>query len=97
MPNVRQMIQYADGGPQALTIVASDGLSITITKQQIQDFYQGTSGNAASRKAQTIAFVQNAIATALNPQQVPSSAVGLDFDLLTGSLSVLSIGEIGIG
>lgn len=90
MPNIRSQRVYVDGGPQALEIVASDGRSITLTKAQIQDFYQSTSGNAASRRAQVIQWIKDSIEDALGAEQVPASSLTFDFDLNSGTITVAS-------
>ena len=92
MPNIRSQRVYTDGGPQALEIVASDGRTFTLTKAQVQTFYQGTSGNAASRRAQTITFIKNGIVTALGAEQVSLAELDYDFDIATGSISTARIG-----
>lgn len=93
MPNIRSQTVHNDGGQSALTIVASDGRSITLNKAQIQTFYQGTVGNTASRRAQGIVLVKNAILAALGPEQISLADIALDFDIATGRLTDLLLGR----
>jgi hypothetical protein len=92
MPNIRSQVVYIDGGPQALEIVASDGRTFMLTKAQIQTFYQGTTGNAASRRAQVITFVKNGIIAALGADQITLAELDYDFDIATGSITTARIG-----
>lgn len=91
MPAVRSQTVYTDGGPQALEIVASDGRTFTLTKAQIQAFYQSTSGSAASRRSQVITWIKNGIVTAFGTQ-VSLTDLDYDFDLATGSITTARIG-----
>jgi hypothetical protein len=87
MPNVRSQELSQDG----FTIVGSDGRSVTITKAQIVAFYQTTTGNAASRKAQVIAWIKQQCEAALGANQVPQAVMDIDVDVITGGLSKLTI------
>lgn len=92
MPNIRSQTVYNDGGPQSLEIVASDGRTFTLTKAAVQTFYQGTSGNAASRRAQVITFIKNGIVTALGANQIDATHLDYDFDIATGNITRANIG-----
>lgn len=92
MPLIRSQMVYNDGGPQALEIVGSNGATFTLTKAQIQTFYQGTNGNAASRRAQVIQWIKDSIAAALGPQVDPLF-LAYDFDIATGSITQSEIRE----
>lgn len=92
MPNIRSQRVYTDGGPQALEIVGSDGRTFTLTKAAIQTFYQSTSGNAASRRAQVITWIKNGIVTALGPEMISLAELDYDFDIATGSITASRIG-----
>ena len=92
MPNVRRQTVYTSGGPQALEVVGSDGRTCLLTKQQIQAFYQTTSGSAAERKAQVIAWVKQSIVDALGPEQVTVEQLFYDIDIPTQVFSQATIG-----
>jgi hypothetical protein len=89
MPNIRSQ----ELGPNGFTIVASDGRSVTITKAQVQAFFQTTSGNAASRKAQVITWIKQQCEAALGVNQVPQALMVIDVDTSTGGLSKLEVLE----
>lgn len=77
MPNIRSQRVSKD----EIYIQASDGREVTITRDEIQTYYATqTSGNAASRKAATIARFKSVIETALGPEQVPTVIQEMDFD-----------------
>jgi len=96
MPNVIAQEVTAN----RLWIKASNGREVEITKAQIQAFYNTTSGNAASRRTQVIAWVKQQIETALGAALIPQASIdwgvtdanGNDTpswsltDLLTGSM-----------
>lgn len=88
MPNIRSQRVDSTG----ISIVASDGRSTTITKAQIQAFYQSTNGNAASRKAQTITWAKQQIESALGAEQVPQAILNIYIDTNLGELTSLQIG-----
>jgi hypothetical protein len=92
VPNIRSQTVYNDGGPQALEIVASDGRTFTLTKAAVQAFYQSTSGNAASRRAQVIQWCKESIVAALGPEQIAIADLDYDFDLATGVITTARIG-----
>lgn len=92
MPLVRSQTVYTDGGPQALEIVGADGRIFTLTKADVQTFYQSTSGNAASRRAQVITWIKNGIVTALGSENIDFNDLDYDFDIATGSITTSIIG-----
>jgi hypothetical protein len=85
---------YTDGGPQALEIVGSDGRIYTVTKAEVQAFYQSTSGNAASRRAQVIDFIKTGIVAALGPEQIDILELDYDFSTVDGRITTARIGPI---
>jgi hypothetical protein len=87
VPNLRGQSIDANG----ISLVGSDGRSITLTKAQMQAFYQTTSGNAASRKAQVIAWVKDQITAALGAEQVPQSLITFDVDAASGTPTRLEV------
>lgn len=80
MPNLRSQSIDANG----LTLVASDGRSITLTRAQVVAHFQAETGSRAARLAATIAWVKASIETALGPEQVPASSLDFDFDDVAG-------------
>lgn len=93
MPNIRSQRIGDVGGTLALEIVGSDGRTCTLTKAQVQAFYQSTSGNAASRRSQVIAWIKDQIVTALGPEQISLAELDYDFDLGSGGLTRARIGR----
>ncbi len=94
MPNIRSQNTYSSGGPQALEIIGSNGATFTVTKAEVQTFYQGTSGSAASRRAQVITWLKNNIVTALGAQQIDILDLDYDFDIATGGITTSRIGRL---
>ena len=94
MPNVRsqRIHTLADGGGLALEIVGSDGRTYTLTKAAVQAYYQSTSGNAASRRAQVITWIKQGIVSALSPEQIDINELDYDFDLASGRITRATIG-----
>ncbi len=72
---------------QVLTIVAGDGRTYSVTKQQVQAFYQTTSGNAASRRNQVITWYRNGLVAALGAEQVNPAELIVDFSTVDGGWS----------
>ena len=72
MPGFRSLTHDTN----AITITGNGG-NATLTKAAIQTFYQGTSGSAASRRAQTMAWARHEIAVGLG---VPDSYVSIGFN-----------------
>lgn len=92
MSNVRSQTVHVDG-LLALEIVASDGRAFSVTKAQIQAFFQSTTGNATSRRNQVITWLKNNIVTALGTEQIDVLDLDYDFDTVTGSISRATIGR----
>lgn len=92
MPMIRSQTVFPAAGSQALEIVGSNGATFTLTKAQVQAFYQSTNGNAASRRAQVIQWIKDGIAAALGPQVDPQF-LAYDFDIATGSITQSEIRE----
>jgi hypothetical protein len=76
VPNLRS----AEVTNQSISLVASDGRTFSVTKAEIQAFLATQGGNAAARKAATIAWVLANIEAALGAEQVPSALITFDFD-----------------
>jgi hypothetical protein len=76
VPNIRSQ----EVTNNSLTIVASDGRTFTVTKAEIQTFAAAQGGNAAARKAATIAWVLANMQTAIGAEQIPSALVTFDYD-----------------
>jgi len=76
----------------ALEIVGSDGRTFTLTKPQIQAFYQSTSGNAASRRNQVIAWIKQGIVDALGPENISLAELDYAFDTQTGRIRTARVG-----
>ena len=81
-----------DASSRALELVGSDGRICIITKQDIQTFYQSTSGNAASRRTQVIQFIKNKIVTDLGSEQIDINKLDYDFSLVDGSIITATVG-----
>lgn len=69
-----------------------EGLSITLTKAQIQAFFQTTSGNAATRRQLTIDWARGQIATALG---LPLVQVELDIDAAQNPTALRTRNDVG--
>jgi hypothetical protein len=93
MPNVRSQRVYNDGSGMALEIVASDGRTFTLTKAEVQTFWQSTTGNAASRRSQVITWLKNEIVTALGAEQIDILDLDYDFDTADGGITRAIIGR----
>lgn len=98
MPNIRAQIvgpldalggQYV--GAEGLHITASDGRSITLTRQQILANYQSQTGNAAARKAKCIDWAKQQIVAAIGAEQLDALLIDLDFNTVDGKLSRLEV------
>lgn len=76
MASIRQQRVSKD----EIYIQASDGREITITRNDIQNFYSAQTGNAAARRAATITEFKTRIQTALGAEQVPIGVMVLDFN-----------------
>ena len=94
MPNIRSQRVYDPSSSLALEIVASDGRTFTLTKAQVQAFYQGTTGNAASRRNQVIAWLKSGIVTALGAEQIDTLDLTYDFSTTTGATTNATIGRV---
>ena len=81
MPNIRRQEVTKD----LLYIQASDGREFTMTRAEVQAIWQAQTGNAAARKAATIAIVKAQIEAALGAEQVSASILIFDFN--TGDLN----------
>ena len=89
MPNVRSM-QIGETG---FEIVASDGRSISMTRDQIKAFFDAQAGPLPQRIQATLNFVRSTIETALGTEQLPiRQIIDLDFAQETGRLLRLEIG-----
>jgi len=75
MPNIKAMAMIPN---TSVTLTASNGKTITITKAQVQAWYQSTSGSASARLAATITLAKNAIVAALGADMISAA----DIDLL---------------
>lgn len=80
MPNIRSQSLTSDG----LTIVASDGRSITLTRADVIAHFQAEAGNKATRIEATIDWMKAQIEAALGPEQVPAVLTDFDFDDVQG-------------
>ena len=81
MPNIRSQALTANG----LTIVASNGRSITVTKEDIRARFLIETGTNAQRQTKTITWFKSQIETALGAEQVPTAAITADVNTATGS------------
>lgn len=88
MPNIRSQSLTSNG----LTLVASDGRSVSITRADVIAHFQSETGTRAKRLAATIQWVKDSIEAALGPEQVPALLADFDFDDVQGlkSLAVRS-------
>lgn len=86
MPNIRSQSLTSDG----LTIVASDGRSITLTRTDVIAHFQGETGTRAKRLLATIQWVKDSIEATLGPEQVPATLIDFDADDMQG-LKALAI------
>jgi hypothetical protein len=87
MPNIRSQVLTEDG----ISLVASDGRSITITKSDVLAHYQTETGSAATRKANTIQWAKNLIVSTLGQEQIDITQLVLDADMTLGKFSKLEI------
>lgn len=78
-------------GDTSVTLVAADGTTVTITKEQVQTFYQTTNGNAASRKAQTVAWIKSQLETGLGSDYVSALLMNVDLDTVSGKINLLEL------
>jgi hypothetical protein len=85
MPNVRSQ----EVTNQSITITASDGRTFSVTKAEIQAFLATQGGNAAARKAATIAWVKANIQTALGVEQCPVALTTFDFSVTDNAAAML--------
>ena len=92
MSHVRAQRIYDAGATLALEIVAG-GKAFSITKAEIRAFYQSTSGNAASRRAQLITWFKNEVIAALGADQFALTDLDFEIDLLSGGVTVATIGR----
>lgn len=70
-----------------LTLAGATETTWTLTKAQVVAFYQTTTGNAAARREQTIAWVKNQMAAALG-----TDPLLVDLDLLSdGSVTLFRL------
>jgi hypothetical protein len=95
MPNIIGMVEYpgSDAQGRAWSITGLDGITVTLTKQQIQTFYQSTTGNAASRRAQVEQFIRDTIVNTLGPQVIDPADLGFTLDVATGGLTGTRVGR----
>ncbi len=98
MPNLRRCIlgplDALGGsfiGQRGVYVVGSNGASITLTKAQIQAFYQTTSGSAASRRTQVETWIKQQISQALGASQVGETQITVTFDAATGEITLLEV------
>lgn len=84
MPNIRSQSLDSDG----LSIVASDGRSITLTRADVIAHFQSEKGTKAARLAATIQWVKAQIEAALGPEQMPAALVDFDLDDVQGLKSL---------
>ena len=87
MPHLRSQ----EIGDNSVTLVSPDGTTVTITKEQVQAFYQTTNGNAASRKAQTIAWVKSQLEAGLGSEYVSALLMNIDLDTVSGKVNLLEL------
>jgi hypothetical protein len=80
----RSQIANKDG----LEIVASDGTTYAITRAQVLAIYQAQTGNAASRKAATIAIIKQQMADAFGLSQFDPLTCDLDFSATDANASI---------
>lgn len=86
MPNIRSQSLTPDG----LTIVASDGQSITLTRAQVIAHFQSETGTRAKRLLATIQWVKDSIEAALGAEQVPALLTDFDADDVQGLKSLVA-------
>lgn len=84
MPNIRSQSLTSDG----LTIVASDGRSITLTRVDVIAHFQSETGTQAKRLLATAQWVKDSIEAALGPEQVPVLLTDFSFDGVQGLKSL---------
>lgn len=84
MPNIRSQSLTSDG----LTIVASDGRSITLTRADVIAHFQIETGTRAKRLRATIQWVKATLEAALGPEQVPALLTDFDADDAQGLKSL---------
>lgn len=85
MPNVREQRVSKD----EIYIQASDGREYTITRAGVLAIYGTKTGNAAARKAATIADIKAQIVAALGEEQVDALLCDLDFSPTDSNASML--------
>ena len=95
MPNIRSQTVAVSGGPQSLEIVATNGATFTLTKAAVQAFYQSTRGNAASRRAEVIAWCKDQIVAGLGEANVSLADLDYDIDLNSGAITRSTISGSG--
>lgn len=84
MPNLRSQSIDANG----LSMVASDGRSITLTRAQVIANFQTQTGSRAAKIAATIQWVKDSITTALGAEQVPAFLTDFSYDDVQGFKSL---------
>lgn len=84
MPNLRSQSIDANG----LSLVASDGRSITLTRADVLAHFQSLTGSKSSKIAATIQWVKDGIEAALGSEQVPAFLIDCDFDDVQGLKSL---------
>ena len=85
MSNLREI--GLSGIVRSFLVVGSDGRSLTLTKNQIQAFYQTTTGNAAARRAAVITWVRGQITAEIGAEMIDALKVDFDFSPVDGSIS----------
>ena len=80
MPNLRSQ-RIDDTG---LSLVGSDGRSITLTRAEVLAHFQGLGGSAASRRTATIQWAKDQIEAALGAEQVPASVMDFTWQDVKG-------------
>jgi len=85
MPNIR-----AQSGV-TLSLVASDGRSITIEPAELLAHYEGESGSAEQRYAATVDWAKGRIVAALGEEQVSAQSIDVEFELASGRVIHLAV------
>ncbi len=76
MPNIIEQTVSKDG----IYIKATNGNVFQVTREEIKAHYATETGNAATRKANTIAWLKNQIVLALGSDMVSTVNINTNFD-----------------
>ena len=65
-----------------------------LTKSQVQTYYQSTTGNAASRRAQVLLWIKEQIVAAIGPENLSVEQISFEVNLAEGGLTNFEVREI---